>query len=618
MTKEEYTKYYEKIEYIGEVKKMLEASYEELKEYRVMAAKMKKAYDNGFNHELGDTEKIPTVLRSSLIMEIVEIFKGGMSFPDWQTKPVLTNGAESISKASLAKAVLEWMIRETGFEGAWEDSKIPWALYGDSYRRPFKIKIGKNKWFPQYEEVEPSNLYLDVDAVDVWSKNSAKASSFWAYGLVLSEAQLRMKLGALADDLMPFIEEGVAIDIDQYSAKTAKTDTTRKKKYYEYIEVQDALEETECILVGRNLFPVKIQGKKAEKASGKIGKKALDAGVVIKKEYLHKDAFGRPTLTLHNTAFYYDRENIRNKGVGERMYRFQKADELLENSGLNATKMKALAVPYLIGGRQNKSQNLLGEWAQKRKSNVFAMLEVSSGMPGQTPELGVLKFDVISAEEMRVSKDDLKSMVRNYMGVAPNRLEVRQNEGLGQTKLIEAEKIKTVEDIVKKEKSKLENELRGLLLYFVNNKGFGLNDVEIEYTSIMEGVQSQLTGGDLGTITNNHEKIDLVKAAEKLKDFHFNVFVDMDTFVQKNNLSLMEDMIKVTGLIDPQATPGLMTKTMKALLDVAKIKYEDSDFENIEQSTPQGGVSQFKDGGGSVDGGTPSSQPDVDLSQLTG
>ena len=44
--------------------------------------------------------------------------------------------------------------------------------------------------------------------------------------------------------------------------------------------------------------------------------------------------------------------------------------------------------------------------------------------------------------------------------------------------------VKTIEDIVKQQMGKLQHELKGLLLFFINNKGFGLKDVELEYTQV--------------------------------------------------------------------------------------------------------------------------------------
>jgi len=318
-----YTNWREKIPALQEISNYLESSYTDLTAFRDQYDTIQKANDNAFDIEINDEKKDPDLIRSSIIKEGVDIVTGAMIFPEWNVLPIVTNGAEAISLASMASAALDWMIIECGFEESYKDSQEPMALHGDSYRRPFKKKIADGKYFPQYEECDGRDVLLDTNSVELWSKTIGKRSSFAGKIKIYSTSQIKMRFGS---EILKYIQPGAHIDNKMYSEKTSNT-TGKDEKFYEVIDLQDISSPIELILVGQNWLPISGLGK--FEGIKETPKEVEMAGGVWKNEYPHKDEFGSPILTIHNCGFYVDRSKIRNNGLGVRLYRFQKADEAL-------------------------------------------------------------------------------------------------------------------------------------------------------------------------------------------------------------------------------------------------------------------------------------------------
>ena len=580
---------------LGILEETLEASYTDLQAYREDYKKIQRANNNAYDINVVDEKKDPDMIRSSVTKEGVDIFSGGMLFPEWNVEPIVTNGPEARTIASIANAALNWIIIEAGFEEAYDDSKEPMALHGDSYRRPFKIKIdGKpGQWWPQYEEFDGTEVLLDTHSTEVWSKSIGKSSSWIGRPKIYSKSQIVLRFGK---KILEYAQPGSEIDSDAYSAALTDSDTGKKEDFYEVIESQDISSPVELVLVGKNWFPFGKAGF-LESEDEKTPKEVIAAGGVWKKEYPHKDAFGRPVLTTHNIAFYVDRKCIRNKGLGHRTYRFQKSDEALQNTALNASRLRGVQIPIMTGVTSNIAQDRVAEYKEKRLEDVFTFMDVQGSTPNIIPKVEILKFDGVRAEEMRSSMEDLYSSYRNYIGISFTRLEVRGSEGLGQTKLIEAEKVKTIEEIVKKQMGKLQHELRGLLLYFINQKGFGLKDTKLEYLQVIEGEKS-VTGEVMEDIDNPHATLSLPEMAEKLKDFAFKVTINMDTIVDRNQLAILEDLTRITGLVDGAAMPEEKKALLTQIFKIAKIRIPTSDFEGVKDEVAQGGAGQFQGGGG--------------------
>lgn len=596
------TNWREKFKFLSEFSSYGTDAYQELQDHREDYDKIQGGNDNIYNTDAGDIKKNPNLLCSGMIAEGVDIFSRGMKFPTWEIDAIATSGAESLTKTSLLRAALNWMIRESGFEEAYRDSKEPWALHGDAYRRPFKKKIGEGKWYPQYELVSSKQLLLDTESTELWSKTMSKSSSWVANIEIYSKSQIKRRFGK---DILEYIEVGAHIDTNGYNEKIGDSSTAKDKEYYEVIELGDIAEPVEAVLVGQNWLPVQVQGdflRDGEKKPAIINK----LGFMWSDEYPHINELGDPYLNLFNTGFYNDRENIRNKGIGHRLYRPQKADEALQNTALNASRLRGVQIPVMMGVNSNVAQDRFEEWKERREDDVLAFLDVSANMPGTTPKVEVVKFDGVPAAEMETSVNMLYRSQRNYNGIDLNRLEVRGSEGLGQTKLIEAEKVETVEDVVEKQMTKLEHELRGIALYFINNKGFGLADVMLTYTKVESGVKSA-SGEEMPDLTNPHATLNLVEAAKALENFTFDVHVDMDSIVKRNQLSLMEDLTKVAGLVDGAVMPDEKKAILKQIFGVARITIPESGFGNVAQEQAQGGVSQFQ--GGAQGGAQPQLPP---------
>ena len=212
-----YTNWRKKIPALMEISRYLERSYTDLQEYRIKHDKIQKGYDNAYDMDISSIEKDPDLIRSSTMKEGVDIFTSGMTFPEWDVRPIVVNGAESRTLASLASAVINWMIIESGFEEVYIDSKEPMVLHGDVYRGPFKKKLRKGQWFPQYEENDGYYILLDTDSTEVWSKTVAKSSARIAKIKIITESQVIMRF---TKEVLPFIEPGAFIDSDEYSKKS--------------------------------------------------------------------------------------------------------------------------------------------------------------------------------------------------------------------------------------------------------------------------------------------------------------------------------------------------------------------------------------------------------------
>jgi len=584
-----YTQWREVFPELEALKARLEDSYRDLQEYRQRHDKIQAANDNAFDIDVGDADKNPNVIRSSSVKEGVDIFTSGMKFPEWDIRPIVVNGAESRTMASLAKAVIDWMIIESGFEEIYDDSKEPMVLHGDVYRGPFKKKLGKGVWMPQYEESDGYNVLLDTNSTELWSKTISKSSAMLGKVKILSEEQVIMRF---TKDVLPFIEPGAVIDLDEYTKKTGN-DTGGSQKYYELIEVSNIADEVEYVLLGKNWFLPHVAGGIGKKERPKEMKKYNSSW---KKDYPHRDELKRAFINTHNMAMYVNRKKIRNNGLGERVYRLQVADEALQNTGFNASRIRGVQIPYITGISTSIAQDRVEEWKERRASDVLAFLDVSGMGSSNKPDIGVLKFDGVRAEEMRASVSDLYSAYRNYVGISFTRLEVRTGEGLGQSKLIEAEKVRVVEDVVAKQMGKLNHEIKCLFLYFINNRGFGLKDTLLEYCDVEEDVKS-VTGESMGDIDNPHATISCVEAAKKLKDFMFSIQINMDTIVDRNNLAILEDLTKITGLVDGAVMPDEKKELLRQIFKIARIRIPENDFAGIEQESAQGGMGQFQGGG---------------------
>ncbi len=588
--KREYRIWYNNFPAIADIREYLEDAYPDLQRFRALHEVLWKYRDNGYDDETYDAKKEANLLRAQTTFEAEDIISSGLRFPDFRVDAANVNDKKSEENQTIANAVMNWMIRMTGFETAYNESKQDMIVSGDGYRRPFQIKMANGSWFPQYEDLSPTEMLLDVDATDLWSETRGRASSWVARLVVYSEGQAIMRFGK---EVVGLAQPNVAaVDVDVMTAKVGEPES-KTGNYYECIELQDISEGLEAVFLGGGMMPVVKHGKL--KGLEKKIKKIRDIeGFSWSNTYKHLDEFGNPMLTYHGQAFDSNKFNIRNHGIVQRLMRWQDAEQILLNGGFEASNLRMMQIPTMTGVNSDIAMERIMDWKERREEDPYAFLDVSAQLPGADVKLDVLKFDGVSQDETDKSLHTLRTTMRNYNGFDLNRLEVRSNEGLGQTKILEAEKIQSIEKIAERQVGKFRHELVGLLRYFINHDGFALHDTTITCTLFHE-IENPETKEKV-EVRNPKATISLPEAAKRLKDFDFNVHIDMDTIVKKGMLSMVDDLIKMLGTVDGAAQPEVKKTLQKMLFSSMGTNTPDSIFDGVENEVPQGGASQFQPG----------------------
>jgi hypothetical protein len=289
--------------------------------------------------------------------------------------------------------------------------------------------------------------------------------------------------------------------------------------------------------------------------------------------------------------FYYDKRGPRNLGLVQKLIPSQFIHENIENSKVEATRLKMLEIPVFNGGRQDVVENSVQNWMEERKTKLFAYIFNPAGVDGTVPKTDVIRFQGISAEEAQQTTNDIYSFARNVAGVDMARLEARANVALGQTQIIEQEKVDTIEGVIMKNLSPLQHELEFLLDFCINNDGFGLNDVFISYDYITN--VKDLEGKDLEVPTKR--EIDLVSAAKELREARLRVSINNSSIVNRTYTSMLDSWVRILGLISPAAMPMLYKFILKKIGEAGRFDIPDEVLVGMENQTdPMGGASQFQ------------------------
>lgn len=574
-----------------DIKSYLTDAYSDTQAFRVLYKALWKYRDNGYDDEPYNPKGETNMLRSQFCLEAEDIFDKGIKFPDFRVDAVNINDKKSEEDQSITDSLLRWMVRMTGFEAAYNESKTESIVSGDAYRRPFMQSMSNGKWFPQYEDIDPTELILDIDSTDIWSETSGRGSSWIARARVCSRGQAIMKFG---EELVNMAQENVAaVDVDRMNEKiTAGGTESKDKEYYEYIELQDISAPVEVVFLGGGMMPV-IKHGKLKGLENKFKKLRGIDGISWSNKYKHLDKFGNPMITTNAQPFDYNRFNVRDRGIVSRLMRFQDAEQMMLNGGLEASMLRMTQIPWIKGVNGPTAQERIAEWKEERKVDPLAILDISGQGSGNEPDIGSLKFDGISQDDTDKSLNTIRTTARNYNGVDFNRLEVRSNEGLGQTKILEAERVESIEKVAERAARKLQHELEGLLLYAINHNGFDLHDTLIPCT-LYHKIENPETG-EVIEVQNPKASLSIPEACKRIKDLDFNVYVDMDTIVNKRMLSLLDDLTKFMGGIDGAAQPELKKELQKRAFNALGTNVNDKIFDGVEDETAQGGVSQFQD-----------------------
>ncbi len=600
---------------------LLQRNYSELQGFRSLYKKLKVAKDNPFTPDLRLTNKsqTPSILKSHFISTAVEVFTRGMAFPEYKIHSKTRSKIEERNRESVAKAVMEWMIRSVGFEDIYEESKEKWIAFGDAYRRPYARPLKRRlkrataraarenpqpkdaperiRMFPQYEDISGTNLIFDNTATHITSENAADSISFYGHTRMYSKEDVIRRWGKW---ILEYAQPGASVDIDRHAEMTGVSESA-KREFYEVIEFQNCAELEDMVFLGKNMLPVVSNSEDWVPVLEKI--KEEDKGKFsFTGEYLHYNSFGEAILVLHNNFMYFNEEGIRNHGTAIKLYSTQIAHEIVENAKLDSTRRKMLEIPVVSGGSSQMVQASVQSWKEESYTDIMAILHLPEGLNGAVPQTSSIRFEGVSSQDARNTTEDIHSFARNSLGISLNRVEIQTGIGVGQSEIIEEEKTVSVEAVVKRNVSNLTREFKGFLNFFVNMKGFGLDD-EVTFTK-WEKREGSVEGTQI-EFENHNATITLSKAAELLEDFEFNLYIDRNSIVEKSQVAMVGKLIDYLGTVDPAAMPMVAKMLMKRIAQILRIDIPEEAFDNIAQSVPQGGKSQFKPGGAPTEPGKP-------------
>lgn len=589
--KKDFKNYQEEFDIIKEIITTLknDGAYDNLRDFRTKKQVLKRHYNNIFDSNIGITSKTTRtdLFKSFLSRVTVELYKRKMSVPTFDVEPVNRAGDAYKEKrqASIVKALLEYFVRQGGYENILKESWEDQLAYGDRYMIPFirNVKKSKKQYFG-LRDVKSENLLIDPNCNSVQSENYLERAQYFGITAMYPEKNLVDRFGGW---ILDHAQEGFMIDSDSYPGYRNKQRYGKNIKYYEVLEIQEKSTGMEFVFVGGNAFPVimHVDGN-IPTISAEI--QALidddDTPVAWSDEYKYKDSFGEPVLTLSGGFTFFDTDSPRNWGLVDKTAVLQVLHEITENLKIDNIIQRLDQTKFLIGGN-DRTDKALVKYRQEKRTNRYAVWNIPTSLAAKNPPTpGVIKFDGLTAQEGTEITEGIYDLVKNVSGVDPQQLEVQKNTAVTQTQIVEEKSVEAVQDIAESNVPQYSWELRSFLAFIIGNEGFGLTDVKINFTDYNENFPE----GD------ENASISISKAAKEIKEYQFEVIIDRSSLIKRSRFAEREQLLEFLGHVNPQATPEWFIAVSKSIAKIGGIELPDVDQESIQQMAPQGGNSQFK------------------------
>ena len=557
-----------------------DGAYEDLVNFRTKKARLKRHYNNVFNADISLSSKTQKteLFKSFLTRIVVELYMRKMSIPNFDIEPVnrSTRAFEDKTKASIVDSILEWFMRVAGYENVSREAKESQIAFGDRYIRPFIRNVkGKTSSFPALEDIDGDDIMIDPIARNIKSESYVHRAQYIAVTKQYSEKALVSRFG---DWILDHAKEGFMVDNTRQPKE--------KAKYYEVIEGQDISTGEEFVLVGGNAFPVIFRSdnlpSKTKEIEGLLADQ--DNPMVWDTEYIYKDSFGENVLTITDNYMYPDPESPRNRGIVEKLAIVQVMHEIIENSKIDNIMQRLDQIKYVVGGNDRVKRSI-NEYRKEKRIDRGAMWFIPSSLSAKAmPTPGVFKFDGLTAQEGQLITQDLMDIAKNIAGVDPQQLEVQKNTAVTQTQIIEEKSVEAVEDVQDRNIPQYQHELKTFLAFIIAHEGFGLDDVKINFTKYDEHTPEG----------NNAATISITEAVKKIADYEFNVIIDRSTLIKRSRFLEREQLLEFLQSVNPQMTPEWFITISKQIAHISGVNLPEISTEAIQQMTPTGGESNFK------------------------
>lgn len=626
---DEFFQYQEDNAAIGEALEILEdGAFNNMLSYRGTYDLLKTSYDNIFEKDLTmDENTLRTqILKSPLCRIQVDVMKREIEFPTFDVEAINRSqfDVESRNKKNITKALIEFFVKSSGFEEVFQESKEEWIWVGDAFRRP-TLRPNRNKEGQSlfsYEDISGRNLMIDPQSRNVQSESIVKSAQYYGHTQIYSERALVTKYGKW---ILDHAQPGFMLDKESNLARTTNREgdgdpnstgsgsdrqTETNVEFYEVIEYQNKSNLSEFILVGANAFPVLwIADDRDEITPNEELQELIDDGSVVwEREYRYFNSLGEPLLMLFQNYCYLNPEWPYNRGVVERVFDIQIADEIQLNLQFDNSRQLLDYIMWISGGRPEVIQNQIKEFRQERRINRDAFLHIPASLSGAIPQMGVLKPNGIPINEAIQAEQQVLDVAKNSVGINPQRQERVKNASATQVQVLEEEQTEAVEAIMEDNVSNFQRELEGMIFFMQAHDGAGLNNVKINYTkSSRENVGTE-EEPKFVILENPNASINIPNAVKAIKDFEFSVTIDSGNLVKRSRFMENEALTQALGAFPIQpGMEGLLRKAWKQVFKNMGIDVLDSDFGDFSQGQASGGTSQQQQ---------QQQQPQQDQSQL--
>lgn len=548
---------------------------------------LERAYDNVFNADITvDSDTIRTnLIRSHIVKTVSDIYARTLTLPLFNVDPVndSTTAFEEKTVASIAKSYLMWFIRVSGYEEVFTDGLFEQCPYGDSYVSPFVLSVpGKEFVVPLVEDRKRESLMLDPNCSYVQSESFSKQAQYYAYTQTYPAFNLASRFG---DWILDFAQPGSMVDEGRLPNDN---ETQGEQEFYEVLEIQNKSTKQEFVLVGANAVPaIRISENdkymNAEEFSAILPQEVREK-VSLSDKYKYKDRFGRATLTLGNNYFYFRDKYPYNRGLAHKLAVPQVMHEIIENLKTDNIIKRLDQIAYITGGNSDKNEENFRKYRQEKRLNRNAILYLHSSLNNRNvPQPGVIKFEGLTAEEGRTITNDILDFVKNCSGVDPRQAEVQKNIALGQSEIIEEKSTEAIQAIADKGIANFKAQLNSFIQFGIGHKGFGLNDVKLNFTRYDENTPE---GNDAATIS-------IPKAMEKIAESEFKFIIDKSSLLKKSKFLETQQLIEFLGLLNPQTDPEGFIMVRNKIGQTKGLTLPEVEPEAIALSEPTGGKSQF-------------------------